>query len=173
MEDIKERTADEIRKIAQEELAKQIKENIDSALIFKYISMLEEENQNLTASLKRELEINTEYEKELHNQKVINSTIQNKKETLEKEIEKYEWAIKNIPLSKQQRIALIDILDNLKNKSNSEIVMGGMPYISISILHNDLEHMKNAKPEDAEQFYMQQGIIWYLEKLLEKGEKDK
>ena len=49
MEDIKEKTADEIRKIAQEELAKQIRENIDSALIFSYINQLEEENRTLKA----------------------------------------------------------------------------------------------------------------------------
>lgn len=33
---------EELRKIAQEEMAKQIRENIDSVLIFKYVSELEE-----------------------------------------------------------------------------------------------------------------------------------
>lgn len=51
MEDIKEKTADEIRKIAQEELAKQIRENIDSALIFSYINQLEQENNDLKQKL--------------------------------------------------------------------------------------------------------------------------
>lgn len=43
---------EELRKIAQEEISKQIMCNLDSALIFKYIQNLEEENKNL----KRQLE---------------------------------------------------------------------------------------------------------------------
>ena len=39
---------EELRKIAQEEMEKQIKENINSSLIFKYVSDLEKENKILT-----------------------------------------------------------------------------------------------------------------------------
>lgn len=38
---------EELRKIAQEEMEKQIKENINSSLIFKYVSDLEKENKIL------------------------------------------------------------------------------------------------------------------------------
>lgn len=37
---------EELRKITQEEIAKQIRENIDSALIFQYVSELEEKVKN-------------------------------------------------------------------------------------------------------------------------------
>lgn len=57
---------EEFRKIAQEEMAKQIRENIDSALIFKYVSELEEKvkKQDKMIDLMAEEMKNKEYEYE-------------------------------------------------------------------------------------------------------------
>lgn len=44
---------EELRKIAQEEMEKQIKENINSSLIFKYVNDLEKENKTLKEKNKK------------------------------------------------------------------------------------------------------------------------
>lgn len=63
---------EEIRQIAQEELSKQIMENLDSGIIFKYINTLEERNKDLE-------EIEKEHKEE-------NGRLRDKIKELEKEI---------------------------------------------------------------------------------------
>lgn len=94
MENMSNLSEEELRKIAKEEMAKSIMNNLDSTLIFTYIKNLEEENRQLKFDCKQAEELKhffmTEKEHELEQRKFWRNSYYNLKDKIQNKIEELE-----------------------------------------------------------------------------------
>lgn len=135
---------EEIRQIAQEELSKQIMENLDSGIIFKYINTLEERNKDLE-------EIEKEHKEE--NGRLREKNI-NLKEKIIRQQEQLNIANKKILAQRGQ----------LKVVNNSYIPISKLKE-KMELLREDIQYSANPLSIDNSKY-----AIEVLEELLEEGE---
>lgn len=125
---------EEIRQIAQEELSKQIMENLDSGIIFKYINTLEERNKNLEQIEKEHKEENGRLREELENieyikrnfdycleQKIkegIELKVKEKMQELDKEEKEAQESISNEEREEYSDASIGYLLMNIETRRN-------------------------------------------------------